>query len=72
METRYEQGTRYEDGVTVAFAAKPKGLPAELADVIIMVSIIAGKHNIDLDQAISEKFAELDLRLTQKLERKLA
>lgn len=45
---------------------KPQGLPAELADVVIMAAMIAGKHKIDLDAAITIKFAELDKRLLEK------
>jgi NTP pyrophosphatase (non-canonical NTP hydrolase) len=36
---------------------KPVGVPSELADVLIRVFHFAGKHNIDLDQAVAEKLA---------------
>lgn len=45
---------------------KPQGLPAELADIIILASAIAGRHKIDLDKAIEIKFADLDKRLLEK------
>jgi NTP pyrophosphatase (non-canonical NTP hydrolase) len=36
---------------------KPCGIPSELADVIIRALHFAGKHNIDLDQIVSDKMA---------------
>ncbi len=45
---------------------KPKGELAELADVIIMVAVIAGKRGYDLEAAVDIKFAELDKRLEIK------
>lgn len=47
-------------------SGKPHGLGAELADVVIMASIVAAKHGVDLDAAVQEKFAELDKRLINK------
>ena len=34
---------------------KPEGVPAELADVLIRVFHFAGKHNIDLAEAVARK-----------------
>jgi hypothetical protein len=34
---------------------KPCGIPSELADVIIRILHFAGKHNIDIEQAVREK-----------------
>lgn len=52
--------------MTYSDVGKPHGLPSELADVVIMAAIIAGKHKIDLDAAVESKFAELDKRLLEK------
>lgn len=36
---------------------KPVGVPSEIADVIIRCLHFAGKHNIDIEQAVREKMA---------------
>lgn len=37
--------------------AKPEGMPAELADVVIRVMHFCGKHGINLGKAVLEKMA---------------
>ena len=34
---------------------KPEGIPVELADVIIRIAMLAGQHNIDLEEALYTK-----------------
>lgn len=45
---------------------KPEGLPAELADVIGTALIIADLFDIDMDQAMFDKFEYLQTRLAAK------
>lgn len=53
--------------VTFDRLGPPHGLPAELADVMIDVAIIARKFGIDLDGAVDQKFVlDLDRRLAAK------
>lgn len=71
IEPYYVEETRYDDIEHPITLRKPKGAPSEVADLVIMAAIIAGKHKIDLDAAIEEKLAELEERLRLKLEWKL-
>lgn len=50
-----ELKTRLNDPITVK--CKPCGIPSELADIVIRVFDVCGRHGIDLEQAITEKMA---------------
>lgn len=53
-EVYYEHKTQLP-GMPVAGAAKPCGIPSEMADVIIRVLHFCGKHEIDIEKAVIEK-----------------
>ena len=44
------------------FAPKPCGIPSEMADVIIRVLHFCGKHQIDIEKAVTEKMKYNDSR----------
>lgn len=68
-EGRVKQHTDYVTKHDVTLE-KPEGLPAELADVILIVVAIADKFDIDLDAAVQEKMDYLIARLAAKRAKK--
>ncbi len=53
----YRHGKSPEEVYYQADSYKPEGIPIELADVMIRIFHFAGKHGINLGQAVIEKMA---------------
>lgn len=53
----YHPPTQYEEA-----SLKPEGIASELADTVIRIADLCGRHNIPLEQALVEKMAFNKLR----------
>lgn len=55
MTAIYYSGKGYISELPTEICKKPEGIPIELADVLIRIFDICGKHDIDLEKAIEIK-----------------
>lgn len=63
LSEAYEEHRKWHEPDEVyVHAGKPEGIPIELADCVIRILSFAGKHNINLQQAILDKMAYNETR----------